>query len=324
MRIFAFLFFLFVYLCPIRAQIDSIRIINHDTISIISSKGYWNATYGVAFPAFSVSIYNRYKRLSYTQYSIEVKYRAKDSLSLSFPISRSKDSIPSKIHEFKVHTIDREEFLVEGVSRKTMDRRYRNRMLLYLDGGNAQGEALLNRHTNKHSYKILEPLIGTKHANSVLQDSSFFEVTEGKIVDVLFDKGPYYVNDSLPRKAVYQLSFPKGWKRIAYSTGEIMIIYPRGGLIMVMPKYTEPDTDWGEGPFIAEQVSFYESRKIPYPIRETLRKNEKICSVAGHYGNGQINVVIRNRNKKIERILETICSGRNFLETQTEPSNGME
>ena len=197
-------------------------------------------------------------------------------------------------------------------------------MLLYVDGEDVHGEALFNRYPYKHSYKILEPLIGTKHAYSVLQDSSFFEVKDGGMVDILFDKGPYYVNDTLLRKAVYQLSIPKGWKRIAYSTGEIMIIYPRGGLIMVMPKYTEPDTDWGEGPFIAEQVSFYESRKIPYPIRETLRKNEKICSVAGHYGNGQINVVIRNRNKKIERILETICSGRNFLETQTEPSNGME
>ena len=176
MRLSALLFLTFFYLCPVRAQIDSICLVNHGPISVLSSKGFWDPKYGVEYPTFSIPLYNRYKQISYSLNTIEVRYRGNDSLFIVFPLSRSKAIVSSEIKEFKVRTVEREDFFVEGVSRKTMDRRYRNRMLLYLKGENARGEALFNRNPHKQSFKILEPLMGTMHAYSILQDSSFFEV----------------------------------------------------------------------------------------------------------------------------------------------------
>lgn len=305
MRLSALLFLTFFYLCPVRAQIDSICLVNHGPISVLSSKGFWDPKYGVAYPTFSIPLYNRYKQISYSLSTIEVRYRGNDSLFIVFPLSRSKAIVSSEIKEYKVRTVEREDFFVEGVSRKTMDRRYRNRMLLYLKGENARGEALFNRNPHKQSFKILEPLMGTMHAYSILQDSSFFEVIKGTEVDTLFDKGPYYVNDTLQRNAMYQLPIPKGWKRIAYSTGEIIILYPKGELIMVMPSFQEDELNWGEGPFCAEHKTFYESGNIPFPIRSTLRKDERAFSISGHYGRGKITVFIRSRNEGIGSFLET-------------------
>lgn len=306
-RILFFPLLLF-YLCPIWAQIDSISIVDHGSISTIHSPGYWDSKYGISFPAYSVSIYNNYKKLSYSLSEIQVNYKGNNSLTIYFPTKPTIKALISDNNSFMISAIYREEFFVEGKSRKTLDPHYKNKILLSLEGENARGEALFNRNPKKHSYRILEPLIGRKNAQAVLQDSSFYKVIKGDKVDTLIDKGPYHIFDTLRHVKAYRLPIPKGWERIAYSTGEIILVYPKGERIILLPTYNEPFVDCGDGIFVPDRVIFYESGKIPFPVRETLRKNESFCSLTGHYSGGFLNILIRNKERHINKTLEIISS----------------